>query len=73
MNTCPVTSSEPGANRALHTPTFRDEKTYLLAMLTLAPLASIASGWKVSKFVDSLTDYLNGAKSVIAEAVDVSL
>jgi hypothetical protein len=36
-------------------------------MLTLAPLALIAQGWKVSKSVDSMTDPLNGAKRVIAE------
>jgi hypothetical protein len=37
-------------------------------MLTLAPLVSIAQGWKVSESVDPMTDPLNGAKPVIAEA-----
>ena len=43
-------------------------KLIRVAMLTLAPLASIAQGWKVSESVDPMTDPLNGAKPVIAEA-----
>jgi len=41
-------------------------------MLTLAPHASIAQGWKVSKSVDSMTDQLNAAKRVIVETVEVT-
>jgi hypothetical protein len=72
MDTYPVTSGEPGANEPCIRRHSVTRKLICVAMLTLAPLASIAQGWKVSKSVDSMTDQLNAAKRVIVETVEVT-